>query len=214
MRILVSTMCLFPLILFGQVRKDSLTMVIPKWTVWIDLINFQDDYPTLLLSLERQFNKDFALHQEFGYVLLPEAYDNQKFDEYLGFKGRTEGRLYSNYQERNRARDFIGIDIAYQLDQYVLDYQRDMGGFFMIQNGKFTRTIIGSHVRIGTQRYFANDKIIISGSVGVGRSFINVKKPPGTAEFNSYGIKNYTALDPFSANIRLKFGFILSKLPK
>lgn len=201
-----------PTTLPAQISKDSIPDFIPKWSVQIDLINFQDNYPAVLLSLERQFDEYFSVHQEFGPVLAPEAYNNADFEKYLGFKSRTEFRLFMDQNLRKRSRTFLAVDFAYQVDQYVFDYFRGFDGFNRIEEGTFVRHVYGSHIRGGYQRVF-RDRIIISYSVGLGRLFYKMDSPKGYSEgVNSQNITDYPPLDPFSMNFRLKFGIILSKL--
>ena len=193
---------------------DTLPIQVPKSSVWLDIANYHANYPAVLLSYEYQFDKNIALHQEFGPVLLPEAYDNDAdFDKYLGFKGRTEGRLYIDYRDRRRSRYFFGVDVSYQYDQYVGDYNQSRGAFSQIVSGKFTRSVIGTHLRVGAQRFFSNDRLIASCSIGFGRSFIKVNYPDNYEfSFPGASITEFSDLDPLSGNIRVKIGYVLGKL--
>ncbi|MFT4739041.1 MAG: hypothetical protein ACI8QD_000539 [Cyclobacteriaceae bacterium] len=191
---------------------DTTEIRVPKHILWFDLLNFQDNYPAILVAYEYQLNKDLSIHQEFGPVILPEAYEGVDFDQYLGFKGRTEARLYLDYNHVKRARYFFGVDVAYQLDQYTGQFQRDRGNFTQIENGKFSRSSVGTHLRFGYQRFFSSDRILFSTSIGFGRSFVNVKYPEGyTWSEPGNSITEWPVLDPFSANLRLKLGFVLGK---
>jgi hypothetical protein len=192
---------------------DTIPIQVPKNSIWLDIANYHSNYPAILFAYEHQVDKSIAFHQEFGPVIIPEAYDNEVFDKYLGFKGRTEGRLYVDYRQERRARYFFGVDLAYQFDQYVGNYQQDRGSFVEVISGKFSRQVIGTHLRVGTQRFFYHDRLVASISVGLGRSFIKVKYPSNyTFSYPGAAISDYTDLDPFSGNIRIKIGYVLSKL--
>jgi hypothetical protein len=185
---------------------------LPRQTIYIDLANFQDNYPALLLGYENQFHKGFAMHLEAGPVLLPEVYDQAQFDKYLGFKTRGELKLYGDYDQEKRSRIYGAIDLSYQHDQYTGDYDQNQGEFIRREKGKFERVSIGSHFRVGYQRFFAEDKIIISTSLGIGRTIIRVEYPEGYSWSRPGGqITRWPILDPFSANFRLKLGFVLGK---
>jgi hypothetical protein len=214
MRQIITVILLFVSTLFVQAQNyDTLPIQVPKNSIWLDIANYHANYPAILLSYERQVDKNIAFHQELGPVIIPEAYDEVSFDKYLGFKGRTEGRLYVDYRDSRRSRYFFGVDIAYQFDQYVGNYERDRGGFSEIVSGRFTRQMIGTHLRVGAQRFFSNDRLIASCSIGLGRSFINVNYPEGYRfSFPGGSITEYPDLDPLSGNIRVKIGYVLGKL--
>ena len=210
--LLLSLLLVFSLLSRAQ-YYDTLPMQVPKSSVWIDIANYHANYPAVLFSYEYQLDRNIAFHQEFGPVIMPEAYDNVDFDKYLGFKGRTEGRLYVDYREARRSRYFFGVDVSYQFDQYVGDYQRDMGNFVQITSGKFARQVISTHLRVGAQRFFSEDRLIVSFSIGLGRSFINVDYPEDYQESSpGWSITQYTDLDPLSGNVRIKVGYVLGKL--
>ncbi len=205
---------LWPVFVQAQTGPDTTQNVIPKWSAHLDLLNFQDNYPAVLFSIERQFDQNFAIQQEVGMVVVPEAYNVSDFDKYLGFKGRTEFRLYTDDSAGDKTRTFLSVDFAYQVDQYVFDYFRQFSGFTRIEEGTFTRYVYGSHIRGGYQRVY-RDRIIVEYSVGLGRVFYKVDFPEGYSNgVDGQTITDYPPLDPFSMNFRLKIGIILSKLVK
>lgn len=214
MRNIILLIIWIPFNLTAQVNDNVTPDFIPKWSVQLDLLNFQDNYPAALFSIERQLDRQFAIHQEFGPVIIPEAYFDYDFDQYLGFKGRTELRLFMDENPAKRSRTFLSIDLAYQSDQYVYDYIRAFDNFGRRESGKFNRWVFGSHIRGGYQRVFGQ-RVIFSYSLGIGRLFYWFDAPPEYEQGNTFNdpeITLYPPLDPFNMNIRLKIGFILSKL--
>jgi hypothetical protein len=201
----------FPFLAFAQ-TTDSVSYYTPKWSLHFDVFNFQDNYPAFLAGVEYQFGEDFAIHQEFGPVLIPEAYGDNNFDRYFGFKGRTEMRLYYSQNPQAFTRWYLAVDIAYQVDQYITDYEIWRQAFTEIDNGKFVRTLWGSHFRVGNQRFFGSKKnVIVSGSIGFGRVFYNLRGPEDYDFLSGTDITDYPPLDPFSMNVRLKVGFVLGR---
>jgi hypothetical protein len=192
----------------AQQKIDTL-LVEPKWSISVDLLNFQDNYPALLIAGEYQLPSDLAFQLEMGPVFMAEAYEQTDFEKYLGFKSRIEGRFY--FEKSSNRRVFVGVDFAYQQDQYILDYLIDFNNFGQFVEGKFTRNVLGTHIRFGSQRFFS-DKLYISASIGLGRQFIYLDAPDQYNSSEANLITDTPALDPISMNIRMKVGFILSKL--
>lgn len=185
----------------------------PVSTIGLEILNIYDTYPALLLSYEYQWNDQMAVLQEGGPVVVPESYSGEEFIDYLGFKGRTEFKFYYEVDPIKNARNWIGLDFSYQYDMYEDNINIDHGNYIEFSQGEFTRYVLGTHVRAGTQRIFNDGKILLSASVGVGRSIYNVDKPNAEGQVtSSTGIREESPVDPFSMNVRLKLGYIIKKV--
>lgn len=193
-------------------QKEEKPVYRPNTTLALEILNIYDAYPSLLISLEKQFAEELAFLQEAGPVVIPESYNGGEFNRYFGFKGRSELKFYYDRKDYKNARSWIGIDISYQFDSYEDELTIDHGSYREFSEGEFKRYVIGSHVRVGTQRILSGGKILVSGSIGVGRSYFHLEKPEATGRVTSdTGIRNSSPLDPISVNVRLKLGVVLSE---
>lgn len=187
---------------------------IPKLQVGFDLISLLENYVSIVPFVEYQINQDMAIMQELGPVLVPESYNGEEFDQYFGLEGRTEFKLYYGEKPYKKARSWVGLDAGFQLDWYEDRVWINEGNFERQVDAKIRRSVFSTHLRIGTERVLSTERVLISGSFGLGRSFYDVSSEQGDLNFVSrdFWISRESVMDPFSVNLRLKFGFILKKL--
>ena len=209
MRKLLIAFLFVPMILLGQEGDQKIdTLLLPKWSMGLDLLNFQDNYPAVLVYLERGITNDFAIKLEAGPVVAPEVYDGSEFISYFGYKSRVEFKLFYANNERRRRKFYFGSDFTWQQDWYTDEYSVWRVNFTEIRQGEFKRRVVGAHLRIGMDKFYASDKVILGWSAGFGRQFYRLDEPD---ENTGYNITDYPTLDPFSMNLRLSIGLVLKQ---
>lgn len=217
MRKLFLLLCLSPFFLTAQEKDSTFVSKLsqaPRHSIGLEVMNFYDDYPAVLLTYEYQWNEDLAVQLEGGPVVQPEAYDSPSFIDYSGYKTRAEVKLYIDENDLKGSRIWLGLDVFYQNDSYTDDYEINHGNYIEFATGDFGRRVIASHIRVGNQRFFSDGNIIVSWSAGVGRAFFTINSPSEDLPVSSVNwIRDYSPLDPISVNIRLNlaYSFIRNK---
>jgi len=200
------------LISFGQdkkVKKDSI--LLPDWQVSLDLINYVDHYPAILLGAEKTITNELAVKGEIGPVIEPETFDlssgRNQFTSYFGYKSRFELRFYSQPNVKKFKRKYFAFDVFLQQDFFENEILVSRLGFEQLVDQKFNRTVLGSHVRLGSEKYFEKAKVSIGWSVGIGRMIFLFSDEEAASNSD---ITDFGALGPLSLNLRLSLGFVLS----